>query len=329
MPEGPVTVTASFLPWRTLKDKASGVTVSGYIHKNSVLSVLVSEQGSEGYKAFLNAYNADRQEMIFAYDISLKKGPSRSYKGELEISFPVGEQYNGQTLTLLHYINGAVEKQTGIVRNGVLSVTVTQLSPFAVLKYNQITGLPDSYTLCINGETAFTPFPAGGTWVYDSSYLKLSESGGTATFTAVKAGNTSASYELEGLSHTISFTISQEQADAGDITGLPDSYTLNVDEQVIWTPSPAGGNWTYNSAYLTMTEEGNAATFVAAKIGNTTVTYTAGDSSHSIIINIKDAAVSDEGGSAVLWIIGITALAAAGAGLAAVIIMKRKKQESA
>ncbi len=70
-----------------------------------------------------------------------------------------------------------------------------------------ITGLPESYTLIKGKSVRFTPVPSGGAWTYDSDYLSLSESGGTATFTAKKAGKTYATYTAGGTQHIVVITI--------------------------------------------------------------------------------------------------------------------------
>lgn len=70
-----------------------------------------------------------------------------------------------------------------------------------------ITGLPDSYSLIVGQSVSWTPSPTGGTWQYDSELLSMTQSGGTVTFTALKTGNTTATYTVNGVSHTVNITI--------------------------------------------------------------------------------------------------------------------------
>ena len=67
--------------------------------------------------------------MLLGYDISL----TGSFRGSIEISFPVGTAYEGQVVTILHYVNGRVETYTAVVENGLATITVNSLSPFVIL----------------------------------------------------------------------------------------------------------------------------------------------------------------------------------------------------
>ncbi|MEA4971424.1 MAG: LPXTG cell wall anchor domain-containing protein, partial [Candidatus Pelethousia sp.] len=79
-------------------------------------------------------------QFILGYDISLNRG----FIAPLTVSIPVSSQYNGQTVTILHCINGRLESIVATVTNGVATFAVTVLSPFAVT-----TGLlvPDSVVI--------------------------------------------------------------------------------------------------------------------------------------------------------------------------------------
>ena len=71
-----------------------------------------------------------RGDLILGFNIELVEG----FTGELTISIPVGSQYNGQTVSILHCINGRLEVITVTVANGMATVTVTELSPFGVVR---------------------------------------------------------------------------------------------------------------------------------------------------------------------------------------------------
>ncbi|MFT3985786.1 MAG: Ig-like domain-containing protein [Lachnospiraceae bacterium] len=94
----------------------------------------------------------------------------------------------------------------------------------------------------------------------------------------------------QSISESITF-----KTDAAAITGLPESYTLLVGQSVKWTPSPAGGSWRYDNAYLSMTESGGKATFKALKEGKTTATYTANNTEYVVQITINAATIPQTG----------------------------------
>ena len=70
-----------------------------------------------------------------------------------------------------------------------------------------VTGLPKDYTLLIGQSVSWTPAPAGGTWSYDKDLLSMTQEGNTYTFTALKTGKATATYTVNGVTHTISITI--------------------------------------------------------------------------------------------------------------------------
>ncbi|HWS29171.1 MAG TPA: hypothetical protein VN512_03545 [Clostridia bacterium] len=71
----------------------------------------------------------DDYVFIFGRNVSLSGG----FTGTLTVSLPVGEKYNGQTVTILHAKqNGTIETYTAVVADGKATFTVTSLSPLAV-----------------------------------------------------------------------------------------------------------------------------------------------------------------------------------------------------
>ncbi|MGI5854392.1 MAG: hypothetical protein ACOX8I_08740 [Bacillota bacterium] len=88
------------------------------------------------------------------------------------------------------------------------------------------------------------------------------------------------------ISPEISFTVG-----AAPVTGLPDSYTLINGKSVGFTPSPTGGSWTYDSAYLSLSENGGKATFTAKKTGKTYVAYAAGGTEFVVAITINESTI--------------------------------------
>jgi hypothetical protein len=87
----------------------------------------------------IRQYMADSgMTVLFSADLSL----SRSCSGELTNTIPVGTQYNGQTLTLLHCYNGELETLTAVVTDGKAVFTVRGLSPIAVFAQDGLDDIP-------------------------------------------------------------------------------------------------------------------------------------------------------------------------------------------
>ncbi len=124
---------------RTLTYSATDISVSGRIHKRAALTVKDISLHQEGTCDACDAIRKAQAggQLILGFDIDLTQG----FSGSLSISIPVGDQYNGRTVTILHCISGRLETLTATVTDGKATFTVTGLSPFAVT-----TGLlvPDS-----------------------------------------------------------------------------------------------------------------------------------------------------------------------------------------
>ena len=58
---------------------------------------------------------------------------TQDFIAPLTISIPVGDAYNGRTVTILHCAGGKLETHAVTVANGKAIFTVTSLSPFAVV----------------------------------------------------------------------------------------------------------------------------------------------------------------------------------------------------
>ena len=70
-----------------------------------------------------------------------------------------------------------------------------------------ITGLPNTHTMYTSGRVTWDPAPSGGLWSYDEEYFSLS--GGT--FTALKAGETTITYSVQCVKHTVKVTVLQSE----------------------------------------------------------------------------------------------------------------------
>ncbi len=79
------------------------------------------------------------------------------------------------------------------------------------------------------------------------------------------------------------------------ITGLPESYTLPVGRSVSWTPSPAGGAWSYDTDLLEMARQGDTYTFKALKEGKAAATYTVDGVPFTVTIAVNASTIPHTG----------------------------------
>jgi hypothetical protein len=117
---------------RTIINAATGITISGSIHKDAVLNIndanLHPEDTCDTCDTIRN-YMADNSYItLLNKDISL----SHSFMVSVTVSIPVGTQYNGKKVTILHCANGTLETFNVTVKDGDATFTLTGLSPIAV-----------------------------------------------------------------------------------------------------------------------------------------------------------------------------------------------------
>lgn len=100
-----------------------------------------------GYELRLTALKADddvvkqmqnmissKEALIRLYDVALyKDGKEVEWNDKLTVNFQVGTSYNGQTLSVLHEVNGKIETLSGTVSNGILSVAASGTGSFGVV----------------------------------------------------------------------------------------------------------------------------------------------------------------------------------------------------
>lgn len=121
---------------RSMQDAQTSVTVSGSgIHE--LAQLIVTPLNAQSLPAALQEAAASGA-LILGFEITLSGG----FQGELTISFPVGDAYNGQSVTILHYVNGRVETYTVVVVDGRATITVNSLSPFVVLPHAKSATMP-------------------------------------------------------------------------------------------------------------------------------------------------------------------------------------------
>ena len=116
----------------TLTDMPTGLAVSGTFSMGATLRVdsFTPARGTAdpALAAMRARMDSPKETLLFCADITV----SGNYGGPLTLSFKVGEQYNGQTVTLLHAKNGNLTTYTTVVENDIATFTVTSLSPFAL-----------------------------------------------------------------------------------------------------------------------------------------------------------------------------------------------------
>jgi|GEM_PF-6448099 len=125
----PFQVSAPAFSTRTLADGATGISVSGNLREDARLTVGDMVLGTDAAcEAIRQRMNDGDSVFLLGRDISLSGG----FTGTLTICVPVGAQYNGQTVTILHCAGGALETYAAVVADGMAVFSVTGLSPFAV-----------------------------------------------------------------------------------------------------------------------------------------------------------------------------------------------------
>ncbi len=141
---------------RKLTDDGTGVTVEGYISPNAELDVNTIPKDATG--ALGEAMREHEKKLEDTLYLAAKLSLTRGYSGILTVTIPVGAQYNGQTITLLHEVNGKVETLYAVVADGNAVFRVTKLGAFAlftpVMPINSV-GIPKT------GSTSAI-YPVGG-----------------------------------------------------------------------------------------------------------------------------------------------------------------------
>ncbi len=140
--------------------------------------------------------------LLLGKDISLSHG----FIGTLTMTIPVGAQYNGQTVTILHCAGETLQTYTATVAGGKAVFSVTSLSPFAV--FAEISPAPDydPPTVVITSVTAVSATGAklngsvvadGGAAVTERGFVYGTVTNpaiGGAGVTKVKAGSGTGSF---------------------------------------------------------------------------------------------------------------------------------------
>lgn len=97
------------------------------------LLVTPLDKDSEVVKAMRKEIPSAKSVFCLYNVVIRQNGKNLELPKEAVLSIPVGEKYNGQQLTVLHYIDGKVEKLNGKGADDMVSVSVKSLGGFGVV----------------------------------------------------------------------------------------------------------------------------------------------------------------------------------------------------
>ena len=113
--------------------------MSGNIHRDAALTVNELMLGDDpACGAIRQRMDDDDYVLLLGRDISI----SRGFTGTLAITIPVGTQYNGQIVTILHCVGGTLNAYTATKKGGKATFDVTSLSPFAIFIEDGLDDIP-------------------------------------------------------------------------------------------------------------------------------------------------------------------------------------------
>ena len=143
---------------KTITNSKYKVSVSGEeITSDMVLEITPLTKDDADVKAMQKAVSSKYVITKLYHMAVYKDGKEVTLNKDVKISWTMDEKYNGKTVTVLHVINGKVEKLTGKVENGMLTVTVKALGNFGVvLEAKDNAGTGNGGTNGGNGNTGGT-----------------------------------------------------------------------------------------------------------------------------------------------------------------------------
>ena len=124
---------------RTLTDGATGITLQGTIHAGAVLSLEALDEGSASHDALVrHAKEADLLgELAAAYRALLpvngRKSGQTALGGPVTLRIPVPAAFAGSNVTVLQEHPDGMVALDAHVADGVATVQVSEVSPFAVI----------------------------------------------------------------------------------------------------------------------------------------------------------------------------------------------------
>lgn len=161
-------LVSSEYDYRTITRTEQHVSASAYMHTSTRLVVTPIEDETAPVAQVLLARLAEGCLPLNLCDVELVNDNAQvvPFFGKVELSFAVGEQYNVQTLRVLHYNSetDTVEPCTAVVQDGRLTITVEQLGAFLV-------EVPDAGAHCITVEAGAggSVLPGGRVTVADGA----------------------------------------------------------------------------------------------------------------------------------------------------------------
>lgn len=142
-------------------DETTGIKVSGAMAEGTKLEVQKINSDDEQYAVFTSDERVNGNTILGVFDIKLDSDLGKDVS--VELSFPVDDAYNGQTVIIIHYneVDGKpfTESYTPEVIDGAATITVTGFSPYVIAlndapQDGETTPAPDIDT---------TPAPEGDT----------------------------------------------------------------------------------------------------------------------------------------------------------------------
>ncbi|WP_080801507.1 hypothetical protein [Arabiibacter massiliensis] len=124
---------------RTITDGATGVSLTGTIHAGAVLSVEPITEGDASYDALLQHAEASDLlgEMTAAYrpllPVNGRKSGQAALGGGVTLRIPVAAAFAGRDVTVLQELPDGMVALDAAVADGVATVQVSAVTPFAVI----------------------------------------------------------------------------------------------------------------------------------------------------------------------------------------------------
>ena len=129
--------------FRELADSETGIIVSGLIHPDAVLSIVTGQLHDPSLcpacAAIRERLGAEGTVILFWGDLALSHG----FTGILTVSIPLGPDYGGGSISVLHCNGGKLETILATVSGGRATYSLSSLSPLAALAQAPRTGGED------------------------------------------------------------------------------------------------------------------------------------------------------------------------------------------
>lgn len=109
-----------------IKDEKTEIEAQGIFTYKAKLSI---EKIRNEENPFITIEDKN-EEILGTYNVKIENG---NYDGKINLNFSVGNEYNGKEVTIYHKLStGKIEEKTAVVKDGIASITVDELSPFMI-----------------------------------------------------------------------------------------------------------------------------------------------------------------------------------------------------